>query len=136
MNVPPATKLPLQLKGASGLQGEWLARHNELILRLGRLETALPAGELAKGSAQIVVGGATAGLALAGAIDFAKERARLTKDMQKAEAEIARIDVKLGNAEFMAKAPAEVIDELREKRAQYEALRAKIAEALKRLDVS
>jgi valyl-tRNA synthetase len=128
--------LPLQLKGASGAHVEWLARHNELILRLGRLETAVAASELAKGSAQIVVGGATAGLALAGAIDFAKERARLSKDAQKADGEIGRIDLKLGNAEFVAKAPAEVVEELREKRAEYEAVRAKIAEALKRLDVS
>ncbi len=136
MNVPPAAKLPLQLKGASGAQVEWLGRHNELILRLGRLETAVAASELAKGSAQIVVGGATAGLALAGAIDFAKERTRLSKDAQKADGEIRRIDLKLGNAEFVAKAPAEVVEELREKRAEYEAMRAKIAEALKRLDVS
>jgi valyl-tRNA synthetase len=136
MNVPPATKLPLQLKGASGAQVEWLDRHNELILRLGRLETAAAASELTKGSAQIVVGGATAGLALAGAIDFAKERARLSKDLQKNDGEIGRIDAKLGNAEFVAKAPAEVVEELREKRLDYEAVRAKIAEALKRLDVS
>jgi valyl-tRNA synthetase len=134
MNVPPASKLPLQLKGASKAEGEWLARHNDLILRMARLETSATANELAKGSAQIVVGQGTAGLALEGVIDFAKERARLTKEADKAEGEIKRIDAKLANKEFVAKAPEDVIDEQREKRAEYEAARAKFAEALKRLD--
>jgi valyl-tRNA synthetase len=132
MNVPPASKLPLTLKTGNADERAWLDRHNELVLRLARLESA-GAGELAKGSAQIVVGEGTAGLALEGVIDFAKERARLTKDLQKADGEIARIDAKLANKDFVAKAPEEVIDEQREKRAEYEAARAKLSEALKRL---
>ena len=134
MNVPPASKLPLLLKGASAAESAWLSRHNDLILRMARLETAASASELTKGSAQIVVGQGTAGLALAGVIDFAKERARLTKEAQKAESEITRIDAKLGNEAFVAKAPEDVIEEQREKRAEYEAARAKLLEALKRLD--
>jgi valyl-tRNA synthetase len=100
---------------------------------MARLESAAPASDLAKGSAQIVVGTGTAGLALEGAIDFAKESARLTKEQQKAEGEIARIDSKLANKEFVAKAPEEVVQELRDKREDYEAQRAKFKEALKRL---
>jgi valyl-tRNA synthetase len=133
MNVPPAAKLPLQLKSASAAEAEWLARHNDLILRMARLEKAATASELAKGSAQIVVGTGTAGLALEGAIDFAKERARLTKEQQKAEGEIARIDQKLANKEFVAKAPEEVVQELRDKREEYAAQWARLAEALKRV---
>ena len=134
MNVPAATKLPLQFKDASASEVDWLARHNELILRMARLETAAAANELVKGSAQIVVGTGTAGLALEGAIDFAKERARLTKEAQKVDGEIARIDQKLGNKEFVAKAPEEVVQELRDKREEYEAQRTKLAEARKRLE--
>jgi valyl-tRNA synthetase len=100
---------------------------------MGRLETASTVSELANGSAQIVVGTGTAGLGLEGAIDFAKERARLSKELQKAEGEIARIDQKLANKEFVAKAPEEVVRELRDKREEYEAQRAKLVEALKRL---
>jgi valyl-tRNA synthetase len=133
MNVPAATKLPLQLKGASASEVAWLGRHNDLVLRMARLESAAPASDLAKGSAQIVVGTGTAGLALEGAIDFAKERARLAKELQKADGEIARIDSKLANKEFVAKAPEEVVQELRDKREDYEAQRAKFNEALKRL---
>jgi valyl-tRNA synthetase len=134
MNVPPATKLALRLKGASASEGEWLARHNELIQRMARLESAIVANDILKGSAQIVVGQGTAGLALEGIIDFAKERARISKEIQKAEGEIGRIDQKLANKDFVARAPEEVIEEQKEKRAEYEAARSKFAEALKRLD--
>ncbi len=66
-------------------------------------------------------------------IDFAKERTRLEKELKKAEDEIARFDAKLGNAAFVAKAPEEVIEEQKEKRAEASALAARLNEALKRL---
>jgi valyl-tRNA synthetase len=134
MNVPPATKLALRLKSANAAEGEWLGRHNELIQRMARLESAIVANDILKGSAQIVVGQGTAGLALEGIIDFTKERARISKEIQKAEGEIGRIDQKLANKDFVARAPEEVIEEQKEKRAEYDAARSKFAEALKRLD--
>jgi len=133
MNVPPASKLPLTLKTANADERAWLDRHNELILRMARLDAAVSGDAFAKSSAQIVVGDGTAGLALEGFIDFAKERARLTKEQQRLISEIGRIDAKLGNEAFVAKAPEEVIDEQREKRAEYEAALVKVTEALKRL---
>jgi len=68
-----------------------------------------------------------------GVIDLAAERARLVKEMQKAEADIARVDAKLGNANFVARAPEEVVEEEKEKRAEAVGRKAKIAEALERL---
>ncbi len=133
MNVPPASKLPLTLKTANADERAWLDRHNELILRMARLDAATTGDAFAKSSAQIVVGEGTAGLALEGFIDFAKERARLTKEQQRLTGEIGRIDAKLGNEAFVAKAPEEVIDEQREKRAEYEAALGKVTEAVKRL---
>ena len=133
MNVPPASKLPLTLKTANADERVWLERHNDLILRMARLDAAVSGDAFAKSSAQIVVGDGTAGLALEGFIDFAKERARLTKEQQRLIGEIGRIDAKLGNEAFVAKAPEEVIDEQREKRAEYEAALGKVSEALKRL---
>ncbi len=133
MNVPPSSKLPLTLKTGNGTEIEWLERHNDVVLRMARLETAR-GGELAKGSAQIVVGDGTAGLALEGFIDFAKEKARLSKDDQKVDGEIARIDAKLNNKDFVTRAPEEVVEELREKRAEFEAQKSKLSDALKRLE--
>ena len=134
MNVPPSGKLPLVLKTINANERDWLARHNELILRMARLESAVPGDTFLRGSAQIVAGDATAGLSLQGSIDFDKERARLSKELKKAQEEIGRVDGKLGNKEFVAKAPAEVVQELRDKQAEHMSAHSKLQEAIKRLD--
>ncbi len=66
-------------------------------------------------------------------IDIAQERARLQKDLKKAEEEMARFDAKLNNPSFVSRAPEEVIEEQREKRAEAAALAARLGEALRRL---
>ncbi len=63
-------------------------------------------------------------------IDLAAERARLAKEMAKCDADIARVDAKLGNPNFVARAPEEVVEEEKEKRDEAQARKAKIAEAL------
>ena len=66
-------------------------------------------------------------------IDLATESARLQKEIKKLADEIAKIDAKLGNANFVARAPKEVVEELRERRRQAEQTRARLATALQRL---
>ena len=85
---------------------------------------------------QLVVRGELAALPLAGVIDLAAERARLGKEMAKCDADIARVDQKLNNPDFLKRAPEEVVEGEREKREEALARKAKIAEALKRLDTS
>jgi len=60
-------------------------------------------------------------------------RARLAKEMAKCDADIARVEQKLGNADFLKRAPEEVVEGEREKRDEALARKAKIAEALQRL---
>ena len=62
-------------------------------------------------------------LPLKGVIDFAAERARLAKEMQKADADIARVDAKLNNPKFVERAPEEVVEEEKEKRERRSAAR-------------
>jgi valyl-tRNA synthetase len=57
----------------------------------------------------------------------------LEKEMAKVKGDIARVDAKLGNADFLKRAPEEVVEGEREKREEAEARRAKIVEALARL---
>jgi valyl-tRNA synthetase len=133
MNVPPSARITLILKDASDATAARLARHRDLAMTVGRLSSALVSSVIPKGSAQFVIGEAVAALPLGDVIDLDKERARLAKEIKKAEDEIARIDGKLSNAAFVAKAPAEVIDEQKEKRAEYEAVAARLKEALGRL---
>jgi valyl-tRNA synthetase len=85
------------------------------------------------GAVQLLVRGDNVALPLKGIIDFAAEKARLEKEKAKAEAEINRIDTKLGNPDFIARAPEEVVEADREKREEAVARRAKILEALERL---
>ena len=61
------------------------------------------------------------------------EVARLSKEKGKAEGEIWKFDAKLGNADFVARAPEEIIEENRERREAEAARLAKIEEALARL---
>jgi len=82
---------------------------------------------------QLIVRGEIASLPLKGVIDFAAEKARLEKEMARVTSDIARIDAKLGNADFVARAPEDVVEGEREKREEAAARRLKIDEALARL---
>ena len=66
-------------------------------------------------SAKIEVAGVSVEFDLTGAIDIKAERARLTKDLATAEKDLATAKVKLENEGFMAKAPIEVVTEIRER---------------------
>jgi valyl-tRNA synthetase len=66
-------------------------------------------------------------------IDFAAERARLQKEMARAESDIARVDQKLNNPKFVANAAEDVVEGEREKREEAAGRRQKIVEALERL---
>jgi valyl-tRNA synthetase len=133
MNVPPAARIALLLKGAGPETKMRLLRNHDVLLTLARLTSARTASELPQGSAQFVIGEAAAALPLGDVIDLDKERARLAKELKKAEADIAKFDAKLGNAAFVAKAPEEVIDEQKERRAETAAVASRLHEALKRL---
>jgi valyl-tRNA synthetase len=133
MNIPAATPLPLVLVGASP-QTAVRARHwSEFVQRLARLSGISFADPVPKGALQLVVRGDVAALPLAGIIDLAAERTRLNKELAKCDADIARVEQKLNNADFIRRAPEEVVEGEREKRDEALARKAKIIEALQRL---
>ena len=136
MNVPPGAKIPLILKGASAETRGRVAEHRVLIDRLARLSDIGFGDAVPAGSIQDVVGEATIVLPLADVIDLEQERARLQKEIDRADGEIAKIDKKLSNRGFIAKAPPDVVEENRERREEAEQARAKLAEALKRLEAA
>ena len=67
------------------------------------------------------------------AVDPAAEQARLTKEVGRLEGEIAKAKAKLGNASFVERAPAKVVDQERERLAGFEATLAKLAAQLAKL---
>jgi valyl-tRNA synthetase len=134
MNIPPATSLPLVLAGASSEIASRARHWAEFIQRLARTGEISFADVPPKGAVQLVVRGDIAALPLQGIIDLAAERARLAKEMAKCDADIARVEAKLGNPNFVARAPEEVVEEEKEKREEAQMRKAKIAEALQRLE--
>jgi valyl-tRNA synthetase len=134
MGVPPGAKIPLLLKDAEEESRTRLATHRHLIADLARLSSveALK-GEVPKGSVQDVLDEATVVLPIAEVIDVAAEKARLSKEIARLDGEITRFDHKLANEKFVAKAPAEVVETERERRAEALQARAKLNEAAQRL---
>jgi valyl-tRNA synthetase len=133
MNVPAAAKVALVLKGANHETRARVERNRGAILTLARLADIATSDTVPPGSAQFVVGESTAAIPLGDVIDFAKERVRLEKELKKAQEEIVRFDAKLNNADFVARAPEEVIDEQKEKRADAAAMALRLKEAVARL---
>src|SRR5262249_20845520 len=126
MNVPGGAKIPLVLVGAGKAARARAGRYEETIKRLARLESIAFAKAPPKGAAQIVLADVTAALPLAGVIDMDAERARLEREIARNESEIAKVDAKLANADFVAKAPPEVIEENRERKAAFETAARKL----------
>ena len=133
MNIAPATLTPLVLAGVSDETKERAPRWSEVIRRMARLSDISFADRAPEGAVQILVRGEVAALPLKGVIDFAAERARLAKEIAKAETDIKRVDAKLSNEKFVANAPEELVEEEKDKREAALARRAKILEALERL---
>ena len=133
MNVPAGSLISLDLVNPSEMTLKRAKLWDDALNRLARISATFTRPAPQSGSVQLVVGGEVVALPLKGVIDLAAERARLAKEMTKCDADIARVDAKLGNPNFVARAPEEVVEEEKEKREEAQLRKAKIAEALQRL---
>ncbi len=122
--VRPGQRVPARL---SGLDSARLAGHETAIRTLARLEPA-PGGFVT--TASLSVRAVTIEVDLSGAIDLAAERARLAKDLATAEKDAAVARAKLGNADFVARAPEPVVAKMRGRLADAEAELARLAAQL------
>ena len=135
MNVPLSAKPQLEVTGATQAQRQVLSSMTPALLRMARLEDVVfHDNEFVKGTARTSVQGMDVGLPLAGILDFDAERARLNKEIKAGEAEMAKINGKLSNSAFLAKAPEAVVDENRRRFAEEEGRVTALKAALSRLD--
>jgi len=135
MRVPPGARIPLFLKGAGAPARDRLAAHRDLIVGLARLASAEATdAEIPRGAVQDVIDEATLVLPIADVIDVAQERARLRKEIARLDGEIAKFEKKLANEGFLAKAPPEVVEEQKERRAEAVLARDKLGAAHRRLE--
>ncbi|NOJ40307.1 valine--tRNA ligase [Bradyrhizobium australiense] len=136
MNIPPATLIPVVLSGASAETKERAQRWNDIVKRLARLAEISFSDRPPEGAVQLLVRGEVVALPLKGVIDLSAEKARLDKEIVKADADIKRVDAKLGNEKFVANAPEEIVEEEKEKREAAVARKTKLQEALERLKLA
>ena len=116
MNVPAGAQIPLAILGASADVRTRVNAWMETLKRLARLSEISFVDAAPAGSAQIIVRGTSVALPLAGVIDISAERGRLTKEIGKLQGEISKIDAKLNNADFVRRAPEDVVEENRVRR--------------------
>jgi valyl-tRNA synthetase len=137
MNVPAAAQIKMLLQGANDTSKQRLKTYNDIIKRLARLSEAEANDAAApKGSLQMVIDEASIVLPLADVVDIKLESARLQKEIEKANANIERINKMLTNPAVLAKAPEEVVAEQTESRTEAENLKSKLAQALKQLEAA
>ena len=136
MNVPLSAKPILEIKGAKPQQTALINQMQTAVLRLARLEAININTEarFAKGTARTNLSNMDIGLPLMGILDFEAERARLNKEIKSSESEAGKLRVKLSNKEFLAKAPATVIDENMQRLSDEEIRIKGLHSALVRLD--
>ncbi|HIE4903444.1 valine--tRNA ligase [Klebsiella pneumoniae] len=130
MNIAPGKPLELLLRGCSKDAERRVNDNRSFLLNLARLEsiTVLPADDKGPVSVTKIVDGAELLIPMAGLINKEDELARLAKEVAKIEGEIGRIESKLANEGFVARAPEAVIAKEREKLEGYAEAKAKLIE--------
>jgi valyl-tRNA synthetase len=132
-NVPLTQKIDVELRTANTERYALIEKYLPLIEKAARITGKLTtSGGVVPESAKGLVGSDIEVIVpLGGLIDFAVERARVVKDIVKSEKEIATIEKKLGNADFLAKAAEEVVAENRtrlvDEQTRYQALKDALA---------
>ncbi|OOF80385.1 valine--tRNA ligase [Rodentibacter caecimuris] len=122
-NIAPSKPLELLIRNAQESDCKILAENDRLLKAMAKLESvqAIPAGAEALLSVTKLVGNMEVLVPMAGFINKDAELARLTKEIDKLTNEVKRIEGKLSNEAFVAKAPEAVIAKEREKMAEYQA---------------
>jgi valyl-tRNA synthetase len=136
LNVPQSARPDLIVIEADARQREILGRNAEVVRHLLRLaavrfEAAAPAGAVA-----FVAEGAAFALPVAEFVDLAAERTRLTKEIAQHASDIEHSNRKLGNVDFVSRAPPEVIEESRERLAEAQSAKARLEGVLEKLETA
>ncbi|QSX40038.1 valine--tRNA ligase [Shewanella cyperi] len=130
LNIAPSKPLSALLRGVSAEDKARIEANQAFFGTLAKLEsmTILADGEAAPMATTQLIGEMELLIPMAGLIDVAAEMARIDKQLEKLSGEVARIEGKLSNEGFVAKAPAEVIEKERAKAADLKRDMDKLAE--------
>jgi valyl-tRNA synthetase len=134
MGVAPSNLTPLILIAPSERAARSARAWSESIGRLARVSSIETAETAPPGALLLVVRGETVALPLAGIVDLKAEKARLDREIAKERLEIAKVEAKLGNDDFVARAPEEVIAEHQDRLETFQARLVKLNGARERLE--
>ena len=135
-NIAPSKGLDLLFRNLSAENAKILEKQTALLKAMAKLDNVqvLAANETAPLAVAKLVGNAELLVPMAGFINKEAELARLTKEIEKYQNEVKRIENKLSNEAFVAKAPEAVIAKEREKQAEYQSGLEKIQEQYKAIE--
>ena len=121
MNIAPGKVIPLLLADGDASDRARAAKFAAQITFLARVDTPqwIEAGADEPAAAAAVVGSLRVMIPLAGLIDLSAEKTRLAKEIARIESEIKKCEGKLGNANFVANAPAAVVEQERQRIADW-----------------
>jgi valyl-tRNA synthetase len=134
MRIAPGQTLEVTVRPSPD-HGPVLETHRALVESLARARVTLdPGATRPAGSALGVIGHSELYVKLAGVVDFAGERVRLDKEVRRASEQITFLESKLGRADFVERAPAEVVAKERERLEEQRRLKAKLEASLASID--
>ncbi len=137
MNVPAGAKIALMIQDANTATKSRVTTYEAILKQMARLESVTC--EVAKAPARsikAIVDEATFILPIADLIDLDKERERLNKQIAKLQDDIKKTEDKLNNQQFVANAPAEILDEFRNRKVEALGMIEKLATALSQLEAA
>ncbi|MBU4288294.1 MAG: class I tRNA ligase family protein, partial [Proteobacteria bacterium] len=117
MNIAPSLTLEASVQSQDELKIETIRQYQDIIINLARLKSfsASRPEKKPNSSATAIVNGDSIFVSLEGIIDFAKEAGRLEKEINKLAKELSAVSNKLSNENFLNKAPADVVEKVKEK---------------------
>ena len=132
MQLSPAQRVPLLMEAANAEEQAKLQSFAPYLQALAKLSEVQVLDSLPQSPAPVSVVG-TARLMLKVEIDVAAERERLSKEIARLEGEIAKANAKLSNESFVARAPANVVAQEKERVANFTATLEKLRDQLGKL---
>jgi len=136
LNVPLSARPPLIVSHADAGQRQVLQTNEAVIAQMLRVSGVTFDAAGGAGAVPYVAEGVAFALPVAAFIDLAVERARLAKEIAGHAGDIERTSKKLANADFLARAPEEVVEESRERLAESRGTRERLEAALARLEAA
>jgi valyl-tRNA synthetase len=133
VGVPEAAEVEVHFATEDGATGRWLEERASWMKRLAKVKALLPKERGWPSTPGVLVRGVEIRLALAGVVDVAELVKKLEKDEAKLAGDLAKVEGRLANPGFVAKAPPEVVEKDRGLAGELAAKLAKVRENLERV---